>query len=60
MALAIVRCNTLLLRGPRDGESRLRGPAMGGWGRHGAAGAGETVGCRSPILPVSACSRAHA
>eukprot|EP00957_Ditylum_brightwellii_P139596 10639360-Ditylum_brightwellii.AAC.1 len=28
MALAIVRCNALLLRGPQDGDSHLRRPAM--------------------------------
>eukprot|EP00957_Ditylum_brightwellii_P048146 3654480-Ditylum_brightwellii.AAC.1 len=28
MALAIVRCNRLLLRGPQDRESRLWRPAM--------------------------------
>eukprot|EP00957_Ditylum_brightwellii_P070063 5321236-Ditylum_brightwellii.AAC.1 len=46
--------------GPTGQGEPPAAPSNGGWGRHGDAGAGETVGCGSPILTVSAFSRAHA
>eukprot|EP00957_Ditylum_brightwellii_P191750 14597784-Ditylum_brightwellii.AAC.1 len=52
--------DSAVAEGPTGRGEPPAAPINGGWSRHGAAGAGETVGCGSPILPVSACSRAHA